>query len=79
MKLFWGEGFLNQFLKFMIFVMIVLLCWGWISHVALGRMTTGQYFRKMSIDFRQGLFNMAAEIQSSRDRIVRNMQTWGQH
>jgi hypothetical protein len=76
--LFWGEGFLNKLSKFLILAVAALFCWGWVSHVVLGRMTTGQYIRKLSMDFQQSLSDRSKKIREARDRITQNFKTWGQ-
>jgi hypothetical protein len=75
MKLFWGEGFLNRFGKLLFLALIILFCWGWVLNVALGRMTTGQYVRKIGMDFQQGISNELGKIFKTTDRITHNVNT----
>ena len=40
-------------LKFIFFVGMCLFCWGLVSNVILGEMTTGQYIHKINVDLKQ--------------------------
>jgi hypothetical protein len=73
--LFWGEGFLNKFVRLVFLAGVLLFCWGWVSNVALGRMTTGQYVRKIGMDFQQGISDELGKIRKTTDRIARNVRT----
>ena len=76
MMLFWGEGFLNKLMKLVFLALIVLFCWGWVSNVALGRMSTGQYLRKICMDFQQGTLSKMGKIRNTTDRITHNVNTF---
>lgn len=71
--LFWGEGFTRKFMRFLFLVLVVLFCWGWVAHVALGGMTTGQYIQKLRMDFQQGIKNGSEKICEYTGRIARNV------
>lgn len=72
----WGEGFLGKTMRFLFLVLAVLFCWGWVSHVILGRMTTGQYIRKISIDFQQGITNECKKISKTGNTVANNVRDW---
>jgi hypothetical protein len=77
MMLFWGEGFLRGFMRFIFLAAIALFCWGWVSNVALGRMTTWQYINKLCADFQQGIKTEVEKCRKTGDRIINNVQAWG--
>ena len=74
MMLFWGEGFLRRFTRIVLLVGAALFLWGWISHVAMGRMTTGQYVHKLCADFQQGVKNGSENIIKIKNRIFGDVE-----
>ncbi|MFH1207954.1 MAG: hypothetical protein V1673_00155 [Candidatus Omnitrophota bacterium] len=66
---------MNKFVRFVFLAVAILFCWGWVSNVALGRMTTGQYVRKISMDFQQGILNEVEKIRKTTDRITHHVNT----
>ena len=77
MMLFWGEGFLRQLVKLILLVMLVLFCWGWVSHVVLGRMTTSQYVHQMCTDFLQGIISKSEKANQTINRMINGVKAWG--
>jgi len=73
----YGEDFsMKTLIRFMVLVAVVLFCWGWISNVALGRMTTGQYVRSIGMDFQQGIKNSIEKILNTKKAIAYNLREW---
>jgi hypothetical protein len=61
-------------MRFIIFLLLVLFCWGWISNVGLGRLTTGEYIYKIANDFRQGIMNTVEEISKAQKGFMYNLR-----
>ncbi|MFH1801093.1 MAG: hypothetical protein ABH891_09675 [Candidatus Omnitrophota bacterium] len=66
---------MNKLVRLVLLVLIILFCWGWVSNVALGRMTTGQYIRKIGADFQQRISNGLGKMRKTTDRITHNVNT----
>ncbi len=77
MMLFWGEGVLRKVVRFVLLVLIVLFCWGWVTNVALGKMNTGQYINKLCADFQQGIKNGSEKASKAANRVTSLVQAWG--
>ena len=76
MIIFWGEGFLRKIMQLLLLAAIGLFCWGWITNVALGRMTTRQYINKLYNDIHRGVITTEGEVRARMDRVSRNVRTW---
>lgn len=77
MILFWGEGFLRKLAKILALGAVVAFSWGWVAHVALGRMTTRQYVNQLYADFQQGIKVESEKIRKTMERITHDVQSWG--
>lgn len=72
---------MKKLIGFLVLAGLALFCWGWVSHVALGKMTTGQYVRKIGRDFRQFQTDLQEKIMGdtekmikTKDRIAKNVR-----
>lgn len=61
---------------FLVLTVIVLFCWGWVKHVASGRLTTEQYVRKLCLDFQQEAGSRSEKIRQKMGRIAHNVRVW---
>ncbi len=79
--LFWIKSILTKMFLFfrpvltwlgLIFLVVLgLFCWGLVSSVILGKMTTGQYVHKLRMDFQQGIMDhWPGPILETMDRIT---------
>ena len=68
---------IKKIIGFTVLVLLCLFCWGWVSNVVLGPMTTGQYIRKLAVDFQQRMASESGKILKTKTRIVRDVQNWG--
>lgn len=77
MMLFWGQGFLRGLVRFLLLVLVVLFCWGWLTHVVLGRMTTRQYIQKICADCQNYITGQKDKIQKTTTRVTGVVKEWG--
>lgn len=75
MMLFWDEGFLRKLTKIILVAAVVLFCWGWVSCVAVGGMTTGQYLHKIRMDLQHGVKTVSDKIFKYTGRVTGNVKT----
>ena len=75
---------MKTLVKFVLLVLIGLFCWGWISNVALGKMSTGQYLwklrmelRQFSIEFKDKITADSKKTVKTKERIVSDLGKWG--
>ncbi len=75
---------MKKLMKFLLLAGVALFCWGWISHVVLGGMTTGQYLQKIRLDLRQFQTDLQEKIMGdtekmfkTKDRIAKDVKSWG--
>jgi len=69
---------MGKLVKIILLVLAALFCWGWVSHVVLGKMTTGQYLYKLRGDFQRtvtAIIKGSDEVSRRADRIANNTQT----
>ena len=67
---------MQKIMGYMFLVGFALFCWGWISNVALGRMTTEQYLHKISMDFKQSIIDGVNGIVRAKNGIQHNLREW---
>ena len=69
---------MKELIKLIFWVAIIFFCWGWVSNVAKGRMTTSQYIHKIDRDFQQAIIDGTNKMLKTSyvSRITRNVQTF---
>jgi len=67
---------MGRLLKLFFWIALGFFCWGWISNVALGKMTTSQYLHMLDAQFQQWVISGTEKILQSESvaGIIRRCQ-----
>ena len=69
---------MKKLIKLLFWVVVALFCWGWVSDVLIGGMSTQQYFHALDMKFQQVLVNGVDKISKTKaaTQITRNVRTF---
>ena len=62
-------------MNLVVLVAMIAFSWGWVTHVAMGNMTTAQYVSKIGRDLYNGIMAMSGNVRTTADRTAGHVRT----
>ncbi len=62
---------MKKLIKLILLVVLGLFCWGWVSNVIVGKMTTGEYIHRIRLGFRQFAIDLREKILADSKTAVK--------